>query len=219
MEVKESGVTNRVREMELDCRTEGQNVVDDVKRIMAIYANETSNQVSKRIYDHLSDKYNTSLWYVIANRPWMEKEKPVFSNYRRRVEVFDFQGKSVIAYSFDHNDMAMSISDGCQDKLKELYWHVNVQNPPTFNEWRNDRLSNRNERCGSAKEIYNHLRNIDGMNADHIIEVVPHEDPLYNSRMHSSNCDFRKRVHCFSRNRLKDYYYDIFIFPGGKSSR
>lgn len=219
MEEKETKVTNRVRETELTCRSEGQNVIEDIKKIMATYANETSNQVSERVYDHLSDKYNTSLWYVVANRPWMEKEKPVFSNYSRRVEVFDFHGKNVIAYSFDHNDMAMGLNVGCQDKLKGLYWHTNVQNPPTFNEWRNDRSSNRNERCGSAKEIYNHLRKIDGMNADDIIEVIPTEDHLYNSRVHSSNCDFRKRVYCFSRYRMKDYYYDIFIFPGGKSNR
>jgi len=222
MEEKENRVTNRVREMEIDCRTEGPNVVEDIKKIMTTYANETSNEVGEKVYNHLSDKYSTSLWYVIANYPWMEKEKPVYStnNYTRRFEVFDFKGKNVIAYSFDHNDVAMSKFDGCTNQLAYLYWHIHVQNPPTFNEWRNDRFSNRNEQCGNAKEIHTRFRNIDG-NADLTIEVISHENPFNNAQnwRNPRNCDFWKRVYCYSRSSSKAYYYDIYIFPGGKSTR
>jgi len=200
---KETLVIKRVRDIELDCRNESKNVFLDIAKIVRLYSNETAKEVNQRLYDHLSTKYDTSLWYVITSTLWKENLKKSFfsstSSNIRRFEVFDTEVETnVVAYSFDRNDMVAS-GDGHR-QLSHLYSQMNIRDPILWN----TTLANG---CSDIANAFNKDK-ISGF----ILNAIPNK---LCSHLGSSNiAEFVHHVYC----KPSSLEYSLFILPGGKSN-
>lgn len=200
---KESLVIKRVRDIELDCRNESKNVFQDIAKIVRFYSNETAKEVNQRLYDHLSIKYDTSLWYVITSTLWRENLKKSFfsstSSNIRRVEVFDAEVETnVVAYSFDRNDMAANV-DGHR-QLSHLYNQMNIRDPILWN----------TTLVSGCSDIANAIKK--EKIAGFILNAIPNK--LCSSLGSSNIVDFVHHVYC----KPSSMEYSLYIFPGEKSN-
>lgn len=198
---KEKLVIKRVRDIELDCRKESKNVVQDITRILKLYSNETCKEIGNRLYDHLSIKYDTRVWHVTTVALWEENLKKSFfssttSSNIQRVEVFDTDvKKNVIAYSFDRNDMAASGDSGHRQFLN-LYYQMNVT----------DAITTLASGCiNTANAI---KKEISGF----ILNAIPNR--CWYSMGSSNIVNFVHHVYC----KTSSMEYSLVIFPGGKSN-
>jgi len=140
--------------------------------------------IGKRIYDHLRDKYSTSMWYVIGSVPLHRSEKPAFSAYHRRWDVADYSaevGRRLTVYSFDRNDMTMS-GNACHPVLNDFYSNV-MRQSPGFRELDLNHTSFVDD-CKSAQQISSDIRkHIVKDGQDFIIDVIPHHGKVNNNTL------------------------------------
>jgi len=121
---KEKLIDKRIGEMEIECREEG-NAKNYIKDTLSKFWYETTGQVAQRLYNELSDRYDTSLWLVVVYATLHNPTNHAFNKITVRTHyVMDAGGKNAVAYAFSHSDVAAN-QNLCRSKVAAYEKRVN----------------------------------------------------------------------------------------------